>query len=157
MTDKDKVFIGIGQHINGSMWDRCEDCPYYSPDAGGIHCRDALLEDMYELIGDQAPRVLTLEELPGHDGAAWVEYSPAHLAKAGEWMFVDFVPTYMQNRSVYLYTRRGQMVSYAQYGVTWRAWTGRPSEEQRETEKWEDSAGAASCAPTDGIGGGTDD
>lgn len=89
------------------------------------------------LLEAQEARVLTLEELPGHDGAVFVEYSPAHLNKDGEWMFVDFVPTYVKDRSVYLYTRRGQMVSYKQYGVTWRAWTGRPTEEQMEAEAWE--------------------
>lgn len=98
--------------------------------------------DVLAWIGDapmveSGARVLTWEELPGFDGAVLVEYNPARLDRAPEWMFVDFVTVY-KPEAAYLHQQRGQLVSYKQsgYGVTWRCWDRRPTEEEREATPW---------------------
>jgi hypothetical protein len=99
--------------------------------------------DVLEWISD-APmvetgaRVLAWEELVGFDGAVLVEYNPDKLVLGPEWMFVDYVTVYDRNQTAYLYRQRGEMKSYKQsgYGVTWRAWTARPTDEKMEAEAW---------------------
>ena len=101
--------------------------------------------DVLEWISD-APmvetgaRVLAWEELVGFDGAVLVEYNPAKLSRVTEWMFVDYVTVYDRNQTAFLYRQRGEMVNYKQsgYGVTWRCWTSRPTDEQRGKVKWDD-------------------
>ena len=117
MINKNKVLIGLEQHINGSMWDRCGDCPYYSPDDSGIHCRDVLLEDLHELIGDLEPRVMTLEETRNCE-VVWAE------DRSTREIYPCIVKNNMNDSKLY------------KYGVQWRCWTSRPTDEQREATPW---------------------
>ena len=54
MTDAEK---GLRQHCEGSMLDRCGECPYHEPDynnpCAGIDCRDKLIIDIAELMKAQ--------------------------------------------------------------------------------------------------------
>ena len=47
---------GLYQHCEGSMLDRCGECPYHEPDynnpCAGIDCRDRLIIALYELVKD---------------------------------------------------------------------------------------------------------
>ena len=45
-----KLRIGLRQHCEGSMFDRCGECPYYDPGGTGIECRDELLKDANEML-----------------------------------------------------------------------------------------------------------
>lgn len=50
MINRKKVVKGLHQHCDGSMYDRCGECPYYETDDKPFECRDALLEDAFELL-----------------------------------------------------------------------------------------------------------
>ena len=52
-----KVRSGLGQHCEGSMFDRCGDCPYYNPlNRDGFICRDELLNDANNVLKYQRER-----------------------------------------------------------------------------------------------------
>lgn len=48
--NKKKVIKGLNQHCNGSMFDRCDECPYYEFTNEPFKCRDELLEDVFTLL-----------------------------------------------------------------------------------------------------------
>lgn len=53
MFDREKVKKGLYQHCEGSMFDRCGECPYYEAADGLFQCRDALLIDCLSLLKEQ--------------------------------------------------------------------------------------------------------
>ena len=80
------------------------------------------------------PRVLTLEELMGFDGAFLIEYNPSILSREANWAMLH----YMDEKQVHIWRPRlVEHYAIAQYGVTWRCWTSRPTDEQREATPWE--------------------
>lgn len=91
-------------------------------DYAGEHCMARLLSDAAELL---TPRVLDLNEIPEHDGAVFIEY------KSGDEDWALFVyedgPFFKFN----MVACGGVMLPLEDYGTEWRAWTGRPSAEQR--------------------------
>lgn len=46
----DKALKGLRQHCEGSMFDRCGECPYYEMDHEPFACRDMLLSDLNSYI-----------------------------------------------------------------------------------------------------------
>lgn len=68
----------------------------------------------------QEPRVLDLSEIPEHDGAVFIEY------KSGDEDWALYIDE-MQHSVV---TTAGILLK-KDYGIEWRAWTGRPTAEQR--------------------------
>ena len=120
MIDKDKVLIGLGQHISGTTSERCGICPYFNGDAEySISCRDMLLDGLYELLEEQEPRLLTLEEYRARAEMPLDERDPVW----EEWRRLD---------SRWAMPNPG----YAFYGTLWRCWTSRPTEAQRLAEAW---------------------
>ena len=62
MPDREKVIKGIHQHCEGSLFDRCGECPYYDLVFGSwgenkFTCRDELLSDALELLKEQEPYI----------------------------------------------------------------------------------------------------
>lgn len=53
VTDREKVIKGLHQHCEGSMFDRCGECPYYEYSSEPFQCRDLLLLDAFELLKEQ--------------------------------------------------------------------------------------------------------
>ena len=53
MTDCEKVIKGLHQHCEGSMFNRCGECPYYEVTDEPFQCRDALLMDVLDLLQEQ--------------------------------------------------------------------------------------------------------
>ena len=53
MPDREKVIKGLHQHCEGSMFDRCGECPYYEIDYEPFACRDMLLNDLNALLKRQ--------------------------------------------------------------------------------------------------------
>ena len=53
MADREKVIKGLHQHCEGSMFDRCGECPYYEIADEPFQCRDALLMDALFLLKEQ--------------------------------------------------------------------------------------------------------
>lgn len=51
--DREKVIKGLQQHCEGSMFDRCGECPYYEVADEPFQCRDELLMDVLTLLKEQ--------------------------------------------------------------------------------------------------------
>ena len=108
----------------------CYECPYYGSD----HCRE-----VQSALKEYKPHVLSdTVELLAHDGAVLIEYNPHRLAMHPEWAFIDRIG----DGSVYINRNSDhtQLLRYtlASYGITWRCWTGRPSDKQMEEVAWDE-------------------
>jgi hypothetical protein len=113
------------------------ECPYFRAYNMG-DCIRALAKDALTLLKAQEPRVMTLEEVKQHnnqDGCVWFE-QPTYNADAAFVLKEDFM---IQVISPYIL---GEPINHGywtngNYGKTWRCWTSRPTDEQREAVKWE--------------------
>lgn len=143
MTDKEKVIRGLEAHANPKSCETCAGdlCPYYY--RGGsyskVTCSSILAADALALLKEQEARVMTLEEVKQHDnqdGCVWFE-QPTYNAVAA---FVrqdedctEIISPYLLGEPI----NHGYM-SNTFYAKAWRAWTSRPTEEQRKAVPWED-------------------
>lgn len=131
MADREQVLKALRACSPGdTIW--CQMRVKGQCDYAGEHCMARLLSDAAELL---TPRVLTLEEIMMFDGAFIIEYNPERLSRDMNWAMFHF----MDERWIHMWRPR-LIEHYArkQYGVTWRAWTTRPSDAQREAEPWKE-------------------
>lgn len=106
MPDKGKVIRGINKCLHRFHCDA--DCPYY-----GEGCMEQLLEDTLELLKEQEPRLLKLEEAKKAE-ICWLE-------QRGYEPFATF-DAYTWNPET--------------YGKSYRCWNCMPTDEQRKEEEW---------------------
>ena len=134
MADLEKVIKGL----ECCSYGRCggpKDCSYYETDA----CEVKLMADALALLKGREARVMTLEEIPRHDGAVFFELRKKG-RKKGEWAV--FSPLGCKSRSKWMYFAFGSNYGHVTgfnidvYGKFWRCWTSRPTYEQREAVKW---------------------
>ena len=122
--------------VIASLYDQARDKDRLADDDEvSIFAEDArFLREAAVLLEAGEPRVLSLEELMGFDGAFLVEYNPAMITRDMNWAMFHF----MDERRVHIWRPR-MIEHYAreQYGKTWRCWTSRPTNEQREAEPWD--------------------
>lgn len=145
MTDREKVIAAYICYNEKLPDKRCEKCPYgyeYLDQTGDnyfVLCNtERIMIDAIDLLKAQEPRVLTLEEVKQHnnqDGCVWFE-QPTYNAVAA---FVIQDEEYTEIISPYIL---GKPINHgcwsnSNYNVTWRCWTSRPTDEQREAVKWE--------------------
>ena len=133
MIDRKKVCKGLYAH----GYKDCKSCPYWgSGPHGSSECKD-LAREALSLLREQEPRVMTLKEVKNlqslRDGAIWLE------ALSG--LFPALPEICMLNTTFFvaipLNNYRGHFDN-KYYGKTWRCWTARPTDEQREAAKWND-------------------
>lgn len=137
MIDREKVMKGLECMTNEDLYmsaTACAEkkCPY----AGISDCDLAIFHDALELLKEQEPRMLTLGEI-NKNSFVWYENKscsrlfPALVSDCQsttrhkfivEDVFFD-VGTYMPKDVL--------------YGKSWRCWSARPTDEQREAVKWE--------------------
>lgn len=94
-----------------------------------LHDEISMLDD---LLKAQEPRVMTLKEIVSAE-CVWIEYATSgNVVIALPWdieltddtyNFIGMPNCFVEFRSL--------------YGKTWRCWTSRPTEVQREAAKWE--------------------
>lgn len=138
MTERDRVLDAFRNCITEP---KCKDCPWTECETIGNSTieipRDLALAVMRELV-TQEPRVMTLEEV-----RRFVYGSPYII----ETNLPDDEPRLMYG----LYSHQGIVGNFdfsiidgrkslfdADYGKTWRCWTARPTDEQREAAKWDE-------------------
>lgn len=118
----------------------CENCPYCDEEFGVCNIQD-MLDDALTLLKEQKPRVLEYSEIEKHP-LVWLEDEdkedviPALFLQYNGWNaeFIRQAP----DKYVDTIIRSAKVVSYEKtYGITWRAWTAQPAEEQRKAVKWE--------------------
>ena len=133
MPDREKVLKGLEQCVNGE----CASCPYQnSEDLGSCFDIDVLLSDTLALLKAQEARVMSLEELNLDADESVICYSEFCDSRV---VNVTAPFCYPGDRLVqlpYIGTEYRNWVDPEQYGVLWRCWTARPTDEQRKAVKW---------------------
>lgn len=114
----------------------CAECPY-RPEELPLFCRqNEMMRDALAMLKAQEPRVMTVEELPGWDGAFLIETSIK-----GATVWASWYAEYEQyGETVCRMVDIGGEVDdrfKKLYGYEWRCWTARPTDEQREMMEWD--------------------
>jgi hypothetical protein len=121
----------------------CADCPY-DPCSVSVCLPISLIDDVRKLItaqqerikeleAAQTARVMTLEEVRDNSEVVWLEtkWSRAELCivdhgeSDSNWLWVSYGVDNSGNSA------------WKDYGKTWRCWTQRPTDGQREVTPWE--------------------
>lgn len=121
----------------------CCDCPYNAEEKMRYECLEEMHRDALELLKEQQPRVLTLDEVMKH-----YSLPPVFVDDLGmqEDYLQDIQPLYFEflsndPRNIHWrgYQHIRQYLDHwkPSYGQKWRCWTARPTDEQRKAVKWE--------------------
>ena len=141
MTDREKVIRGLND-IHAVAAGVGKDQCYLN--GIGIRQLQTLIDEATELLKRDDPRVMTYEEVVEHYSLPPV--FPDDLGMQEDYI-LDIEPLYFDfpNPNDWDVHWRGanQVNQYlerwaANYGKTWRVWTAKPTEEQREEAKWDD-------------------
>ena len=139
MADREKVIDGLEHCAEGG----CKGCPYAFDCLIAIGASE-LANDALELLKEQEPRVLTLEEVIDH-----YSLPPVFVDDLGaqEDYLQDIIPLYFDfpsDDSWAVHWRGYQSVRRylddwkASYGKKWVCWSAKPTDEQRKAMKWDD-------------------
>ena len=139
ILDREKVMLGL-EKCTGASSD-CEGCPY--ADENGISCSSIMniMRDAFALLKEQEPRVLKYNEIGGHP-LVWLEDDdkedviPAIFLQYNGWN-AEFI---RQSPNEYVRTVVSSATVYAVeevYGLKWRCWTSRPTDDQRKAAVWD--------------------
>ena len=129
MPDREKVMKGLEFCLASFHEGNCsKECPYISDG----RCYETIKRDALALLKEQEARVMKPEEIPDYDGAIYLEdFGEPEIAIAvydrGVAGRVKFA----------IRGTRSTIAGYDDYNKRWRAWTSRPTEEQREAVPWE--------------------
>lgn len=130
MADREKVIRGLECCIDPQAL--CCKCPYYNYG----HCDpDKVRKDAIALLREQEPRVLDWNEIGTVDGAVWLEDRDETEVVPGLVMQMHSAVNLDIKKDGKL---RTASASRSDYGDRWRAWSARPTEEQRKAVKWND-------------------
>ena len=69
MNDRERVIKGLHQHCEGSIFDRCGECPYYEVADEPFQCRDELLRDALFLMEEQQKLLDEITQRRANNGA----------------------------------------------------------------------------------------
>ena len=139
MTKREKVIKGL--ECCAMPGGNCEKCPYQHSGVGEYfesECLNILAHDALELLKAQEARVMTLDELrqlEHTDHIIWIEANgdPESFDGYAE------VTTNLVTNDIELFAP-GNEVEFIpdnkNYGKTWRGWSSRPTDEQREAAPW---------------------
>ena len=98
------------------------------------------MKKLFDALKAQEPRVMTLEEVENAlDSVAWVD-RPLFDNLSSEYALIDSYSRKLQIvelRYPFCDKDYRERADYATYGKTWRCWTSRPTDEQREATPWE--------------------
>ena len=115
----------------------CEGCPYValkSIAVGQGDCIDSLFKDVLALLKAQEPRVMTLDEVKMLNSDYYYLESMRSPGKE----LREIVGAYRLECVTWpSITWARQTMGDSGYGKTWRCWTSRPTEAEREAVKWE--------------------
>lgn len=138
MAEREKVIKGLEICIRVQDNEKCPDeCPYRKDICYGTV---GLMADALSLLKAQEPRVMTLEEIEDAlDNVVWLDIPGAENLADGFSLIMAYSS---KNGFVLLDSPFGDNPSqdrfeYTDYNKTWRCWTARPTDEQREAVKWD--------------------
>ena len=115
-----------------------------------VHGVERLKREALELLKEQEPKVLTREELKQFDERpCWFESHGTYMGQKGFWIIPYMFTCYETMYYVYPLLQindRGGCRHYSELGLgaynkTWRCWSARPTDKQREEEPWDEITG----------------
>lgn len=112
---REKIIKGLECCAVGA---ECDHCPYSPMNKSGHEGCYQMHADAFALLKAQEPRVMTPEEARNVE-VVWVE------DRSTREIYPCIVKNNMNDSKLY------------KYGVQWRCWTAKPTEEQRKAVKWE--------------------
>ena len=135
----------------------CNDCPYNDDgDIGTCGSFLPLLQDALELLREQEPRLLGLEEvkaiairetkrfLSSDVEPVWLERNDGGLTNLAlvllPWWYmedIDVDETEFEFIAKFFGTDLDATLNYCDYGTRWRVWSSKPTIEQRRAVKWD--------------------
>ena len=137
MPDREKVMRGFECCLRNDH----KKCPYYSADILDTTCYTRLHTDALHLLKEREARVLEYSEIEKHP-LVWLEDNdkedviPALFLQYNGWNAEFSVQAH--DKYVDTIVRSAIVIAFEKtYGITWRAWTSRPSPEQRKAVKWD--------------------
>lgn len=116
------------------------DCNFYWTDGEKIPTEDLIeaFELAVKALDAQTPRVLTLEEVEDAlDTVVWVD-RPQIRNSSLEFALLAIYSRKREKTALYFIDGEKTTWRYSDYGRTWRCWSSRPTDEQRESVKWDD-------------------
>lgn len=131
MPDQEKVINGLKRCLSPSLLD-CVGCPYYNAYVNG-ECHSRLLVDTLELLKEQEPRLLTLDEVCSDE--CWIEW------RNGAYGYADCVYrgcTDCTGDIVVNRTHHINNVNSKDYMRIWRCWDRKPTDGRRKAVQWDD-------------------
>ena len=131
MIDRDKVIKGL-EHC---AEDGCKGCPY-NEDCEMEDGFTALARDAMELLkAQEEPHVLSREDILAEitPDVIWAEFKGDTMLTPGVWQITNYE---MADGSV-IDDLAEEVRNTVNYGVHWRVWTARPTEEQRRETPWD--------------------
>lgn len=139
MTDREKVIEGLECCADDKPFyhAHCDDCPYNGLNPDNLGGCTKLYRDALELLKEQEPRVIDADEIVLSADPSkwlWVERKGDYCAeafKAGK-TISGLIAFDSETPGAFLYCERPD-----EYGKTWRCWTSRPTDEQRNAVKWD--------------------
>lgn len=143
MTNLNKVKFAL----ENCMKFRCDLCPYADKNGAFGTCYEKMLHDTLDVIKEQEPRVMTLEEVKSLPDKADVFLEEvdcivvaATISRQGEkWgMLPDATFFYGIESTSY----ESDKYYNDDYGRWWRCWTSRPTDELTRDTKWEGDSDA---------------
>ena len=131
MIDRDKVFKGLTCCRNGF----CFACPYNDGVENNVECKQKWADDALELLKEQEPRVMTLEEIK--------EGEPYRLGVGKEFVTLPVICIHRyddaQKPYITFVWKCGTFSWMSEdYGKIWRCWSAKPTDEQRKAVAWND-------------------
>ena len=136
MVDLENVIRGLECCRRGF----CFSCPYNDGIDENVECKQKWADDALSLLKVQEARVMTLEEIEDAlDNVVWLDIPGAENLADGFSLIMAYS---RKNGFVLLDSPFGDNPSqdrfeYTDYNKTWRCWTARPTDEQREAVKWD--------------------
>jgi len=138
MIDREKVIKGL-KCCAGDDVNLCDNCPYLGCSTDR-YCFGNMAADALALLKAQEPRVLTLEDLWAlkfNETVILEQKIPSLLIPAIVRDNIKHDDALEVLQVVTASTNGTANADYEYYGQTWRCWTGRPTEEQREVTPWQ--------------------
>ena len=136
MIEREKVIKGLEYHLKElTVGKTCYECPY----CGDNSCEIQLIANAISLLKEQEPRVLTLEELKtiGDKDAVYLETIVMNLGEPNVKPAI-YQPDNSDDEYVCVVSTwfKSGFYSPHNYLKSWRCWSSRPTDEQREAVKW---------------------
>lgn len=135
MPDREKILAGLAACLPETEEDAeigCPDCPYGCGQMEVVSVPVTMLEDALALLKVQEPRLLTLAEALAADYVYLEIKLHASLPCGCCILAVDPDGGILPLHKGFCAYLDGE-----DYGIDWRCWTSRPTEEQREATPWQ--------------------